>query len=123
MRVHVCWCGGAGGLGRGLLGRGAGGAGGPSPLIAVQPPTKLYFRQTLETPEPLNKYIFYDITPKGKKRYLPGMSTVDDMLQYDTCQRTYHWKCLTDLNACSHTARQAAENSEDWHCPAKTDLT
>ena len=27
-------------------GRGAGGAGGPSPLVAVQPPTKLYFRQT-----------------------------------------------------------------------------
>jgi len=35
----------------------------------------------------------------------------------------YHWKCLTDLNACSHTARQAAENSEDWHCPACTDPT
>jgi len=63
------------GLGRGL-GRGAGGAGGPSPLIAVQPPTKLYFRQTPKTLEPLNKYIFYDadITPEGKKRYLPGVS-------------------------------------------------
>ena len=50
-------------------GRGAGGAGGPSPLIAVQPPTKLNFRQTPETPEPLNKFIFYDanITPVGKK--------------------------------------------------------
>jgi hypothetical protein len=45
------------------------------------------------------------------------------MPQCDTCQRTYHWKCLTDLNACSHTARQAAENSEDWHCPACTDPT
>jgi len=57
-------------------GRGAGGAGGPSLLIAVQPPTKLYFRQTPETPEPLNKYIFYDadITLEGKKRYLPGVS-------------------------------------------------
>jgi len=30
---------------------------------------------------------------------------------------------LTDLNACSHTARQDAENSEDWHCPACADLT
>jgi hypothetical protein len=41
-------------------------------------PTKLYFRQTPETQEPLNKYIFYDtdITPEGKKRYLPGVSTV-----------------------------------------------
>jgi hypothetical protein len=29
---------------------------------------------------------------------------------------------LTDLNACSHTARQDAENSEDWHCPACNDL-
>ena len=47
----------------------------------------------------------------------------DDMPQCDTCQRTYHWKCLTDLNACSHTARQSAEMSEDWHCPACTDLT
>ena len=47
----------------------------------------------------------------------------DYMPQCDTCQRTYHWKCLTDLNACSHTARQAAENSEDWHSPACTDLT
>jgi hypothetical protein len=37
-----------------------------------------------------------------------------DMPQCDACQRTYHWKCLTDLNACSH-ARQAAENSEGWH--------
>ena len=60
-------------------GAGAGpgrGAGGPSPLIAVQPPTKLYFRQTPKTLEPLNKYIFYDadITPEGKKRYLPGVS-------------------------------------------------
>jgi hypothetical protein len=57
-------------------GRGAGGAGGPSPLIAVQPPTKLYYRQTPETPEPLNKYIFYDadIMPEGKKPYLPGVS-------------------------------------------------
>jgi hypothetical protein len=57
-------------------GRGAGRAGGPSPLIAVWPPTKLNFRQTPETPEPLNKYIFYDadITPEGKKRYLPGVS-------------------------------------------------
>jgi len=45
------------------------------------------------------------------------------MPQYDTCQRTYHWNCLTDLNACSHTARQDAENSEDWHCPACNDLT
>jgi len=38
-------------------GAGAGperGAGGLFPLIAVQPPTKLYFCQTLETPEPLN---------------------------------------------------------------------
>ena len=47
----------------------------------------------------------------------------DDMPQCDTCQRTYHWKCLTDLRTCPHTARQAAENSEDWHCPACTDLT
>jgi len=42
-------------------GAGAGpgrGAGGPSPLIAVQPPTRYYFCQTPETPEPLNKYIF-----------------------------------------------------------------
>ena len=45
------------------------------------------------------------------------------MPQYDTCQRTYHWNCLTDLNACSHSARQDAENSEDWHCPACNDLT
>jgi len=37
----------------------------------------------------------------------------DDMPQCDTCQRTYHWKCLTDLNARSHIERQAAENSED----------
>ena len=43
--------------------------------------------------------------------------------QCDTCQRTYHWNCLTDLNACSHTARQDAENSEDWHCLVCTDLT
>ena len=57
-------------------GRGAEGAGGPSPLIAVQPPTKLYFCQTPETLKPLNKYIFYDadITPEGKRRYLPGVS-------------------------------------------------
>ena len=57
-------------------GRGAGGAGGPSSLITVQPTTKLYFRQTPETPEPLNKYIFYDadITLEGKIRYLPGVS-------------------------------------------------
>ena len=47
----------------------------------------------------------------------------DDMPQCDTCQRTYHWNCLTDLSACSHTARQDVENSEDWHCPACTDLT
>ena len=40
--------------------------------------TKLAFCQTQETPEPLNEYIFYntDITPEGKKRYLPGVSTV-----------------------------------------------
>ena len=45
-----------------------------SPLIAVQPPSKLYFRQTPETPEPLNKYIFYDtdITPEGKTVICPG---------------------------------------------------
>jgi hypothetical protein len=50
--------------------------------------------------------------------------TYDDMPQCDTCQRTYHWNCLTaDLNACSHTARQDAKNSEGWHCPACTDLT
>ena len=47
----------------------------------------------------------------------------DNMSRCDTCQRTYHWTCLNDLNACSHTARQAAEISEDWHCPACTDLT
>jgi hypothetical protein len=41
----------------------------------------------------------------------------------DTCQHTYHWNCLTDLNACSHTARQDAEDSEDCHCPACNDLT
>jgi len=64
------------GLGRGLGGERGGGGGAPSLLIAVQPPTKLYFRQTPETPEPLNKYIIYDadITPEGKKRYLPGVS-------------------------------------------------
>ena len=45
------------------------------------------------------------------------------MPQCDTCQRTYHRNCLTDLNACSLTARQDAEISEDWHCPACTDLT
>jgi len=44
------------------------------------------------------------------------------MPQCDTCQRTYHWNCLTDLNACSHIARQDAENSEDWHCPACNEL-
>ena len=55
-----------------------------SPLIAVQPPTKLKFRQNPETPELLNKYIFYDtdITPEGKKRYLTGMSTVRYLLKY-----------------------------------------
>ena len=59
-------------------GAGAGpgrGAGGPSLLIAVQPPTKLYFRQTPETPEPLNKYICYDtgITPERAKHAIyPG---------------------------------------------------
>ena len=44
--------------------------------MRVQPPTKFCFRQTPETPEPLNKYIFYDadITPEGKKRYFPGVS-------------------------------------------------
>jgi hypothetical protein len=49
-----------------------------SPLIAVQPPTKLKFRQNPETPELLNKYIFYDtdITPEGKEHYYPGLSTV-----------------------------------------------
>ena len=40
--------------------------------------------------------------PKREKNY-------DDMPQCDMCQRTYHWKCLTDLNVCSHTARQDAE--------------
>jgi len=37
-----------------------------------------YFRQTPETPEPLNKYMFYDtdIAPEGKTRYLLGVSTV-----------------------------------------------
>ena len=66
--VLVLW------LGRGL--GGGGGAGGPSPLIAAQPPTKLYFCQIPETPEPLNKNILYDadITPEGKERYLPGES-------------------------------------------------
>ena len=54
--------------------------------------------------------------PEGEENY-------DDMPQCDMCQRTYHWICLTDLNACSQTARQDAENSEDWHCPACTDLT
>jgi hypothetical protein len=54
--------------------------------------------------------------PKREENY-------DDMPQCDTCQHTYHWKCLTDLDACSHTARQATENSENWHCPACTDLT
>jgi len=53
-----------------------GGAGaGPSPLITVHPPTKLYFRQSRATPEPENKYIFNDTgtTPEGQTRYLPGM--------------------------------------------------
>ena len=64
--AHVCRAPGAGagaGAGRGLL-----------RLIDVQPP--LYIRQTPETPEPLNTYIFYDadITPEGKKRYFPGVS-------------------------------------------------
>jgi len=56
------------------VGAGAGAGTGPSPLIDVQPP--LYIRQTPETPEPLNTYIFYDadITPEGKKRYFPGVS-------------------------------------------------
>jgi hypothetical protein len=58
-------------------GRGAGGAGGAGGLlIAVQPPIKLCFCQTPETPEPLYKYIFYDadIRLDGKKRYLPWVS-------------------------------------------------
>ena len=47
--------------------------------MRVQPPTKFCFRQTPETPEPLDKYIFYNtvlITPEGKNRYLLGVSTV-----------------------------------------------
>jgi len=33
---------------------------GPSPLITVQPSTKLYFCQSWATLEPHNKYIIYD---------------------------------------------------------------
>ena len=89
------------GLGRGL-GRGAGGAGGPSPLIAVQPPTKLYFCQIPETPEPLNKYIFYDtaITPEGKKCYLPGVSTV----RYGTSSPGFDG-FGDELTTCEHSKR------------------
>jgi len=49
---------------------------GPSLLIAVQPPIKLYFCQSWASPEPQNKYILYDTgtTPESKKRYLSGMS-------------------------------------------------
>ena len=62
-------------LGQGLGGE-RGGRGGLLRVIAVQPPTKLYFCQIPETPEPLNKNILYDadITPEGKERYLPGES-------------------------------------------------
>jgi hypothetical protein len=56
-------------------GREAGGQGGWG-AIAVQPPTKLYFCQTPETPEPMNKCIFY--IPRyhagGQKTLLPGVS-------------------------------------------------
>jgi len=47
-------------------------------------PPNLYFRQTPEISDPLNKYIFHDtdITPEGKKRYLTGMSTVRYLLKY-----------------------------------------
>ena len=83
VRAHVCRAAaGAGAPGAGAGARagaagakaGAGAGAGPSLLIAIQPPN--YFRQTPETPEPLNKYIFYDadVTPEGKRRYLPGVS-------------------------------------------------
>ena len=69
---------GAGAAGAGAAGAGAAGAGaggGPSPLITVHPPTKLYFRQSPETPESQNKYILNDTgtTSEGNKRYLPRM--------------------------------------------------
>ena len=62
------------GVGAGV---GAGrGAGGPSPLIAVQPPTKLYFRQTPETPEPLNKYIYIYIYILRCQYHVGGQKTL-----------------------------------------------
>ena len=89
--AHVCRAAGAraaagagAGAGAGAAGAGAGaGAGatgakagaGPSPLITVNPRTKLYFRQSRATLEPQNKNIFNDTgtTPEEKKHYLPGI--------------------------------------------------
>jgi len=68
--AHVCCAAGAEQVLGLMLGLGLG----PSPLITVHPPTKLYFRQSRATPEPQNKYILNDTgtTPEGKKRYYPG---------------------------------------------------
>jgi len=93
-------------------GRGAGGAGGPSPLIADQPPTKLYFCQTPEIPEPLNKYMFYDtdITLEGKTRNSPGVSTVRygicTNVVYSTVQKKFKFCARGALHfyRCSHTS-------------------
>ena len=61
------------GLGRGLGGERGGRWGLLRSSVFSHPPN---FRLTPETPEPLNKNIFYDadITPEGKHRYLPGFS-------------------------------------------------
>ena len=49
--------------------------------------------------------------------------TYDDMPECDTCYRTYHWKCLIEMKACTHADRLAAEASEQWHFPARAPLT
>jgi hypothetical protein len=69
------------------------------------------------------KRLLPNLLEPGQPRASRNRRNLCDLPQCDTCQRTYHCNCLTDLNACSHTARQDAENSEDWHCPACTDLT
>jgi len=75
--AHVCR---AAGAGAGAAGAGAGAgveAGtGPSPLITVHPPTKLYFRQSQATPEPQNKYTLNDT---GTTRRAKNVITRDDI--------------------------------------------
>ncbi len=57
--------------------------------------------------------------PRTKEEQLDPTT---DMYQCNTCQRTYHWQCLLDLECYTNAQRDGIIANDDWACPSCSHL-